>query len=387
MFEIPIKIKYVIDTLLENGFEAYIVGGCVRDILLKKVPNDFDVTTSATPKDVISLFEKTIPTGIKHGTVTVMVENEPVEVTTFRVEGDYNDSRHPENVAFVKSLKEDLLRRDFTVNAMAYNESVGLCDYFGGKDDLNAKILRAVGNPEKRFLEDALRILRLFRFSATLSFEIETETKNAALLLSNTLGKISGERIATEIKKAVVGDNLQTIAPLIENGAFSFLSVSKTPDFKIIKNCNANGQLCFFLFFYLANANIQMVFEKLKLSNKEKEYFYKMEFLCSAKIPTNKAEIKALLKETDKKVFADYISFLKSTGEKADNIDEFFNEIIMGNEPYLISHLVLGGKDLMNLGFTGERIGNALEYLVSEVIKHPEKNNKKDLLCLLQNFN
>ncbi len=387
MFEIPRKIEYVIDTLLKNGFEAYIVGGCVRDMLLGAEPHDFDVTTSATPKEVISLFEKTIPTGIKHGTVTVMVEKEPVEVTTFRTEGKYQDHRHPENVTFVKSLKEDLARRDFTVNAMAYNEKTGLCDYFGGKEDLENCLLRAVGNPEKRFSEDALRILRLYRFSATLEFKIEEETEKAALLLSDTLRNISGERIAAELKKAVLGDNLKAIAPLINKGGFSFLKLLETPDFEVIRQCKSNKKLCFFLFFYLSSSDIQRAVEELKLSNKEKEYFAKMTLLCNGKIPVSKAEIKELLRKSDKEIFQDYLFYLKAKGGKVAETEKLFGEITENAEAYLISDLKLGGKDLIKLGFSGEKIGEALEYLLSEVIKNPQINNEKDLTILLRNFN
>ncbi len=387
MFKIPRKIEYVIDTLLENGFEAYIVGGCVRDMLLKSEPHDFDITTSATPKEVISIFEKTIPTGIKHGTVTVMIENEPVEVTTFRTEGKYQDHRRPENVTFVKSLKQDLARRDFTVNAMAYNEKVGLCDYFGGSDDLEKQLLRAVGNPEKRFLEDALRILRLYRFSATLGFWIEEKTETAALNISDTLQNISGERIATELKKAVMGDNLKAISPLIEKGAFAFLNLLKTPDFEMIKQCRQSERLCFFLFFYTSNCDIQKVFEILKLSNKEKEYFLKMKLLSESEIPLSKPQIKERLRTSGKDIFADYLLYLKAKGENVEQIKSLFGEIIEKCEPYLISELRLGGNDLIKRGLWGEQIGEALEYLISEVIKNPQKNNEKDLIILLQNFN
>ena len=387
MFKIPTKIEYVIDTLLQNGFEAYIVGGCVRDMLLRKEPHDFDVTTSATPEEVIPLFEKTVPTGIKHGTVTVLLDGEAVEVTTFRTEGKYQDHRHPENVRFVKSLMEDLARRDFTVNAMAYNEKMGLCDYFGGKEDLENRILRAVGNPLKRFSEDALRILRLYRFSATLGFKIYTETEDAALLLSHTLEKISGERIATELKKATSGENIKAFEPLIKSGALSFLGIINTPDFEVIKHCRKSERLSFFLLFYLSNSDIQKAVEILKLSNKEKAYFSKIKLLCDSKIPESKEDIKWLLSKTGKEYFNDYLVYLSAISRDTDKIKRYYEEIERNNEPYLISHLALGGEDLISLGLSGEKIGEALEYLISEVIKNPQKNNEKDLTILLKNFN
>lgn len=195
MFEIPQKIRFVMEKLTLFGHKAYIVGGCVRDILMNKIPADYDIATSATPKEVISIFEKTVPTGLKHGTVTVLIDSQPIEVTTFRTETEYTDNRHPENVEFVSDITQDLSRRDFTINAMAYNPTAGIIDCYGGKADIENKLLRCVGNAEMRFTEDALRILRLFRFASTLNFEIEKNTLNAALKKAYLLQNISRERI------------------------------------------------------------------------------------------------------------------------------------------------------------------------------------------------
>ena len=222
MLKIPEKIKFVLRTLTQNGYEAYIVGGCVRDSLLGITPSDYDVTTSAKPEEILGLFDKTVPTGLKHGTVTVIIENEPIEVTTFRTEGEYKDFRHPQNVEFVTDLREDLSRRDFTVNAVAYNETVGLVDLFGGLSDLENKILRSVGDSDKRFKEDALRILRLFRFASQLEFTPEEKTLKSALKLQNGLKNISKERIFSEIVKAVNGKNPKAILPLINSGGLEF---------------------------------------------------------------------------------------------------------------------------------------------------------------------
>ncbi|MBQ6882810.1 MAG: polynucleotide adenylyltransferase, partial [Clostridia bacterium] len=171
----------IVKKLEENGYSAYLVGGSVRDELLSRAVNDFDIATNASPQAVMQVFahERVVETGIKHGTVTIVIDHHPYEVTTFRTEGDYKDCRHPETVSFVTSLKEDLERRDFTINALAYNPETGIVDYFGGVDDLNNKIIRAVGEPQKRFQEDALRILRAVRFSAQLGFEIEKNTLSA----------------------------------------------------------------------------------------------------------------------------------------------------------------------------------------------------------------
>ena len=170
---LPKKVKWIINTIQAAGFEAYAVGGCIRDSILGRTPDDWDITTSAKPEDVKALFHWTLDTGIQHGTVTVMLEREGFEVTTYRVDGKYEDGRHPKEVSFTASLTEDLKRRDFTINAMAYNEEIGLVDIFNGLEDLRNGIIRCVGNPEKRFGEDALRMLRAIRFSAQLGYVIE----------------------------------------------------------------------------------------------------------------------------------------------------------------------------------------------------------------------
>ena len=168
--EVPKKAEKIIDALQEHGYDAYVVGGCVRDSLLHRSPADWDITTSATPEEVKKIFRRTVDTGIQHGTVTVLIEKEGFEVTTYRIDGEYEDSRHPKEVIFTPSLKEDLRRRDFTINAMAYNHRTGLVDIFGGVEDLKNKVVRCVGDPRERFTEDALRILRAVRFSASLDF-------------------------------------------------------------------------------------------------------------------------------------------------------------------------------------------------------------------------
>ena len=213
---IPKFPKLILQRLKENGFEGYIVGGCVRDFLLGKNPDDFDITTNAKPEDVKRIFKKTIDTGIKHGTVTILFydNNKPLtyEITTYRVDGEYIDGRHPENVKFVSGLKEDLARRDFTVNAMAYNDEDGIVDEFDGITDIEKKLIRSVGNPIDRFTEDALRLLRAVRFSAKLGFEIEEETKIAIPILSKNLSMVSKERIQVELTKTITSDNPEHVA-------------------------------------------------------------------------------------------------------------------------------------------------------------------------------
>lgn len=202
--DVPEKAKKVVNTIQAAGFEAYVVGGCVRDSILGRQPQDWDITTSAKPEQVKALFPRTIDTGLQHGTVTVMQDREGFEVTTYRIDGEYEDSRHPKEVVFTPNLEEDLKRRDFTINAMAYNEEKGLVDIFGGMEDIRFGRIRCVGRAEERFGEDALRMLRAIRFSAQLGYEIDEETKQGIRRLAPTLKNISAERIQTELVKMLV---------------------------------------------------------------------------------------------------------------------------------------------------------------------------------------
>lgn len=204
MIRLPEKVKYIINTIQAAGFDAYAVGGCVRDSLLGRAPSDWDITTSASPVQVKALFSRTVDTGIQHGTVTVLLEKEGFEVTTYRIDGEYEDGRHPKEIHFTASLTEDLMRRDFTINAMAYNEEHGLVDVFDGAEDLKRGIIRCVGNPRERFKEDALRMMRAIRFSAQLGYDIEEETEEAIRELAPTLQRISAERIQAELIKLMV---------------------------------------------------------------------------------------------------------------------------------------------------------------------------------------
>jgi tRNA nucleotidyltransferase (CCA-adding enzyme) len=214
----PEKVNSIIETLKQHGFEAYAVGGCVRDMVLGREPEDWDITTSATPYEVKKIFRRTVDTGIQHGTVTVLLDKEHFEVTTYRLDGDYEDNRHPKEVTFTASLTEDLKRRDFTINAMAYNEQEGFIDLFGGIEDLNNRLIRCVGSAEERFNEDALRILRAVRFSAQLGFTIETETRKAVIEKAEFLHNISAERIRVELTKLLVSNHPDRLRLLYESG-------------------------------------------------------------------------------------------------------------------------------------------------------------------------
>ena len=216
--QLPEKVKYIISQLEQAGFEAYAVGGCVRDCLLGRNPNDWDVTTSAKPLEVKAVFGHTIDTGIQHGTVTVMLEREGFEVTTYRIDGEYEDSRHPREVIFTANLIEDLKRRDFTINAFAYNDKSGIVDAFHGMKDLSDGVIRCVGEASERFDEDALRILRAVRFSAQLGFMVAEETKAAIKILAPNLRHISAERIQAELVKLLMSDHPDALRDAYELG-------------------------------------------------------------------------------------------------------------------------------------------------------------------------
>ena len=218
---LPKKVKYIIDTLMDKGYEAYAVGGCVRDSLLGRTPQDWDITTSAKPEQVKELFRHTIDTGIQHGTVTVMIDHEGFEVTTYRIDGEYEDARHPKEVLFTANLLEDLKRRDFTINAMAYNEQNGIVDAFDGIGDLDRGVIRCVGKAQERFTEDALRMLRAIRFAAQLGFEIEAETRDAIAELAGNIAKVSAERIQVELVKLLVSGHPEELKVAYETGLTS----------------------------------------------------------------------------------------------------------------------------------------------------------------------
>ena len=218
MIQLPDKVKYIINTIMEAGYEAYAVGGCIRDSILGRKPDDWDITTSASPGQVKALFPRTIDTGIQHGTVTVMLDREGFEVTTYRIDGVYEDGRHPKEVVFTPDLKEDLKRRDFTINAMAYNDAAGLVDVFKGAEDLQKKVIRCVGKPEERFTEDALRMMRAVRFSAQLGYRIEDQTAEAIRELSPRLVQVSAERIQAELVKLITSPHPEALRTAYETG-------------------------------------------------------------------------------------------------------------------------------------------------------------------------
>lgn len=379
MLNLPKEIQFIISTIEAHGYEAYAVGGCVRDMLCGKIPDDYDITTSANPHAVEDMFERTVPTGIKHGTVTVIVGDRAVEVTTFRCDGDYTDRRRPDSVKFVPELKQDLARRDFTVNALAYNDRLGVCDFYGGSEDIKSRVLRAVGDPEKRFCEDALRILRLFRFSCTLGFTSETGTLNSALKHLKLLEDISRERIFTELLKSVCSDNPERLTLLIKENGLAFLGITRAGNLKILKALEPSQDLRLFAFLYLCADDINTALEALKASNRAKEYCRKMLIVNSAVIKV-KADIKNLLFKTSPEIFADFLAFQTAIGNDTFKEKQMLNEIIINREPYKIKELAINGKDLEKIGISGKKVGETLEKLRKAVVLDPSENTRGRLI-------
>ncbi len=384
-FNLPQSIKFALDTLIKNGHKAYIVGGCVRDLLCGKTPHDYDITTSALPHETQSLFEKTIATGLKHGTVTAIVDSIPIEITTFRTEGTYGDNRHPEKVSFVRDVREDLARRDFTVNAMCYNENEGLIDLFNGANDIKNHCLRAVGDAETRFKEDALRILRLFRFSATLGFDIEKDTFDAAIKHSMLLENISAERIFIELQKTAMGNNASVVVPLLQTSALQNYCLEAN-DLSSLKSLPQKQDLRIFALLFLTSTNLSLTVANLKCSNTFKDYCFKMSHFVTHNFTADKIAIKKALNFADYDTVCDALIYYRDIL----HIDistplKLLDEIITQKEPYQISHLDISGNDVTTSGLSGKQIGEKLDYLLQEVIKNPSLNKRENLLKLLSN--
>lgn len=386
---LPEEVKKILSVLEYKGFKAYIVGGCVRDILMKKTPHDYDIATSASPEQIKSLFNKTADTGIKHGTVTVIENGIPFEVTTFRTESEYSDLRRPDKVYFVKDIKEDLSRRDFTMNAIACSLNGEIVDPFGGQNDIKNKIIKTVGNPNKRFSEDALRILRLFRFSSALDFLPEKNTLNAALELSNELKKISTERIVSELKKTVCSDFPENSEPLLNIKALSFLGIENCPRLNKLKLLRNNPELRMFAFLKESSQNAAQTAKKLKLSRKGSDKISDLLYIEKNLKSENKINIKEIMsKLKNPEIFDDYADYAKFfTDFNGEKLKADYREIIINKEPYKISDLAVDGSVISAFGINGKEVGAELERLLKIVIVNPEQNKKELLLKMINKRN
>ena len=433
---LPEKVNRIIHTLQENGFEAYAVGGCVRDSILGRTPDDWDITTSATPIETKALFSRTFDTGIEHGTITVLMDKEAFEVTTYRVDGKYEDSRHPSEVTFTRSLREDLLRRDFTINAMAYNDAEGLVDVFGGMNDLREKMIRCVGNARARFGEDALRILRAVRFAAQLGFEIEEDTRKGITELAPTLANISAERIQVELIKMLTSPNPELLRTAYELGITKVIlpefdammettqenphhkysvgehtlkAIGEVPADKVLrlamlfhdigkpamKKIDASGVAHFKKHDIYGAEMTKQILRRLKFDNDTMHKVARLVQYHDYRMPAEPKNVRRAMNKIGEDLFPYYLEvrmadtlaqseYLK--GEKLQNIRDVrtrYEEILEKNECVSLKTLAVTGSDLIADGMKpGKEIGEILNKLLEYVLEHPEANEKETLLKL-----
>lgn len=356
-----------INILHKNGFEGYVVGGYVRNMVMNMPPSDIDICTNALPDEICKVFSNysVYKTGIKHGTVTVMIDNTPAEITTYRIDGEYKNHRQPDKVLFTSSLSEDLSRRDFTINAMAYNETEGIIDLFGGKSDIEKKIIRCVGNAEKRFEEDALRILRALRFSSVLNFDIEEETKKAIFLKYKLLQFVSKERITEEFLKLLSGKNAKKILSEFKE-VFTFLS----GDNNFLQNIYPEDNDPYILLSFFNNVDF------LRLSSKDEK------------------AIKFIKRHKDKTIISDYdiLSLLNSGGKfatekvlslsKNRHLFNNFNAILAKDISFSTKNLKISGEEIISLGYSGKMVGKILSTVLGYVMEGKIDNES----AIIKNF-
>lgn len=437
--DLPDNVRTIITTLQRHGYEAYAVGGCVRDSILGRAPEDWDITTSAMPEEVKGIFARTFDTGIEHGTITVLLGKEGYEVTTYRIDGEYEDSRHPKEVVFTRNLKEDLLRRDFTINAMAYNEVDGLVDIFGGLEDLEAQVIRCVGNAYDRFSEDALRILRGVRFAAQLGFAIEEDTKSGMKALAPTLKNISAERIQTELVKMMVSPRpdmlreayhlgitkefLPEFDAMMETtqenphhrynvGEHALCATCNVEADKVLrltmllhdvgkivtKEIDEEGVAHFYAHVEKSTMIAKEILRRLKFDNdtirkvthlvEYHDYYMPLEIKC----------VRRALNRIGEEYFENYLKVRRADvraqsmykrEEKEYEIAEtqrLYHEILKRNQCVSLKSLAVTGKDLINAGMApGKELGATLQWLLDQVLEVPENNTKERLLELAHN--
>lgn len=383
--KLPEFVLKILSRLNESGYPAFIVGGPVRDMLIGNTPQDWDIATPALPDAVCSLFEKTVATGVKHGTVTVILDGGKAEVTTYRTEGKYSDNRRPDSVNFVLDLKEDLSRRDFTINAMAMSPKGVLTDYFGGASDLEKGIIRCVGNPVIRFEEDALRMLRALRFKAVLGFKIEDSTMGAIKKCAHLATALSAERVRDEIRKILLSGSPETLESLvdfgllnsylkplsIDLGGLSGLCINECPRLcalceKLIKNGLISSAEAFLTSLRFPAKSVSLVSEAIEI--------------LKASLPRTEQDVKKLLR--------DYGTGPVSCAASA-SYDEGFSflleRVLASKECWSLKQLKIDGKDMEELGFRGTQVGAGLNSLLEHVIMHPTDNERNILLNLSKN--
>ena len=437
MIKLPEKVKIIIDELEKNGHEAFVVGGCVRDSLLGKTPDDWDITTSALPENVMEIFKKTVPTGIKHGTVTVLACGEPFEVTTFRCDGIYLDGRHPESVTFSREIDDDLSRRDFTVNALAYSEKTGLIDLFGGVVDLKNKVIKCVGEPSVRFSEDALRMMRAVRFSAQHGFRIEEKTLLAIKEKAHLIKKVSPERIKAELDKIMLSSSPEKIKLLYETNLLDYILPELSACFscvqnikyhifdvgnhtlEVLKNTPPILHLRYSALFHdlgkpdkkttdeagvdhfkghaeISVIKAESIMKRLKFDNLTKDKVLRLITHHDRQILVGRKYVKRAVSFVGDDIFSD-LMLLKIADAKGQNpkwvkvrfgiydeIIKIYKEIKENNEPFSLKNLKINGNDLKERGFSGKEIGELLNKALLYVIDNPEENEKEKILKYLK---
>ncbi|MFQ7832901.1 MAG: CCA tRNA nucleotidyltransferase [Mediterraneibacter gnavus] len=431
--ELPRKVVLIIKNLQRYGYDAYAVGGCVRDSILNRKPEDWDITTSAKPEQVKRIFRRTVDTGIEHGTVTVLIGKDGFEVTTYRVDGLYEDGRHPKEVTFTSRLEEDLKRRDFTINAMAYNDDERLVDAFGGMRDLNYHLIRCVGDPKERFSEDALRILRAVRFSAQLAFPIEPETAEAIKSLAPNLEKISAERIQAELVKLLVSDHPERIQDACELGITKVVLPEwddmvgvkqNTPHHKydvaahtvhalqnvkndkvlrltmlfhdmgkpVMKTTDENGRDHFKGHAIASEQIAKTVMKRLKFDNDTIRKVTKLVAYHDYRMEPTGANVRRAMHEIGVELFPYYLAVrladtkAQSSYERRGKLEniiqirELYRNALRNKECVTLKDLAVTGTDLINLGIApGKKLGTLLNELLDMVIEDPAWNQKGKL--------
>ena len=430
---IPEKAEIIIRELMAHGFEAYAVGGCVRDSILGRVPGDWDITTSARPEQVKKIFSRTVDTGIEHGTVTVLMDKDAYEVTTYRVDGEYEDHRHPKEVTFTASLEEDLKRRDFTINAMAYNPETGLVDIFEGIEDLKRQQIRCVGDPRERFDEDALRILRAIRFSAQLGFEIDEATKAAMTEKAETLKDVSAERIRVELIKLLTSKHPEKIAEACRLGLtrivlpeydtivgveqhtpnhiydveeHTLVALQKIEDEQALRltmllhdfgkpvvKKHDDGRDIFYKHPEVSAQIAKDILKRLKFDNYTMDKVVRLVKWHGLKYHPNEQSVRRALNRVGRDIFEEFIKVQKADvsaknpkvvpGKLAllEEKEAIYRQIIERGDCFEIKSLAVNGRDLIGAGIApGPLLGAILERLVELVIDDQSLNQKETLL-------
>lgn len=400
---LPKDVKHIIDVLMENGYEAYAVGGCVRDSILGREPGDWDITTSALPMQVKGLFRRTVDTGIQHGTVTVMLGRNGYEVTTYRIDGKYEDSRHPESVEFTPKLEEDLKRRDFTINAMAYNDEHGIVDIFDGVGDLQRKIIRCVGNAHDRFDEDALRILRAVRFSAQLGFGIEENTARAAKELAVNLKRISSERIHTEFNKMLKSPHPDYFSVADAIGIMEIVlpeyHVMSAEDKAFVgalaKECACQLPERYAAMLFMSGGyseedpadTVKRVLKRLKLDNDTINTASMLLRFGMLEITDDEPRIRHIIYETGDKNILRILDFRtayeKCIGNDIADVRRMYdicNMIFERGDCVSLKNLAITGRELIAMGVpAGRQMGEILNSLLMLVLDNPQLNDREQL--------